>query len=132
MKQETKKLKLIMQRLQSCYNELAEMMPEEVPQLQYESIFEDEHYNKILKVVTDVFETNPLEDNRTYETAMARHALRYLLRFKTPRSYKSIGKLTLNAEHSTVMNSIRIAKNMIEIDEDYANMINKCAELIKL
>lgn len=126
-----KHIRNVMRQLQSCYNKLAELLPEENPQLHYKSVFEDENYKNILQIVRDVFGSDPLKDDQTRETVFSRHALRYLLRFKTPRSFKSIGTLTLLAGHTTVINSIKIAKNMIETDRNYADMINECIKRIE-
>lgn len=132
MSNHIKKIQLIMQRLQDCYNELSELLPEENPQLHYKSVFDDDNYKNILQIVRDVFGSDPLKDDQKRETVFSRHALRYLLRFKTPRSLKSIGALTLLVDHTTVINSIKIAKNMIETDPNYANMINECIKRIEI
>ena len=132
MSNNTKKLRLIMQQLHNIYNELAELIPESTQQIQYKHIPGDSKSEHIIKVVKEVFNTNPFAPNRKKETVFARHALRYLLRTETLGSHVSISELTGGGDHSTVIHSIETAKDLYQTDERFKTLIDNCRIKINL
>lgn len=132
MSNHTKKIRSIMQRLQDCYNELAELLPENIQQIQYKHIPGDSKSEHIIKVVKEVFNANPFAPNRKKETVFARHALRYLLRTETLRSHVSISELTGGGDHSTVIHSIETAKDLYQTDERFKTLIDNCRMKINI
>ena len=132
MSNHTKKIRSIMQRLQHCYNELAELLPEATQQLQYRHIPGDAKSEKIIEIVKKVFNANPFAPNRKKETVFARHALRYLLRTETLRSHVSIAELTGGGDHSTVIHSIETASDLYQTDDRFKSLIDICRIEINL
>ena len=132
MSNNTKKLRLIMQQLHNIYNELAELIPESTQQIQYRHIPGDAKSEKIIEIVTKIFNANPFAPNRKKDNVFARHALRYLLRTETLRSHESIAELTGGCDHSTAIHSIETAKALYQTDDRFKSLIDICRIEINL
>ena len=86
--------------------------------------------NTILSAIKEVFGVNPMTKGRKKEIVLARHTYRYLLRKHTSWVLDKIGLLTGTNDHKSVLHSIRVTKNLIETDPNFANLITKCEEKI--
>ena len=84
--------------------------------------------NKLLLSVKEVFGVNPMTKGKKEQIVMARHAYRYLLRKHTSWVLEKIGLLTGTKDHTTVLHSISVVKDLIETDENFAKLITKCQE----
>ena len=130
MTQDQKQIEQAMLALKEAYEILNNLLPDNQKKEQFKSIGEDYGSRRIFDTVKNVFEVNPLLEGRQKEVVLARHALRYLLRKHTMRSLESIGKLSGTNDHKSVLHSTRVAKNLIETDPIFAELITKCEEII--
>ena len=65
---------------------------------------------------------------RTYQILMARHLTVYMLRFSPERrTLKFIGR-TINRDHSTVRNSLKVVAGMLEVDKVF---IKKTEDILR-
>ena len=127
----TNKIKAAMEQLRLAYEALNDCLPQEHKQTQYKPLASDYASDRILDLVRQYFGYDPLQPGRKKEVIYARHAHRYLLRKHTPRSTKSIAMLTSQGDdHSIVLNSCKVATNLIETDATFANIINQIEEKI--
>jgi hypothetical protein len=89
---------------------------------------------KILSAVseiTDVEKSKIQGTDRFKKTMAARHLFCYFARTKTNATLLQIGNM-LNRHHSTVINSLQLISDMIDIgDEDTKNSIQKIDDYIK-
>ena len=123
-------IKKAMIALRDAYNILNALLPNDMKREQLKGKIEDAHSKRILDVVVEVFEVDPLKKGRLREVIYARHAYRYLLRMYSPRSLQSIGLITGTDDHKTVLSSINAAKDLIQTDERYASLISQCTAKI--
>lgn len=130
MNQQQKQIEQAMLALREAYDILNDLLPTDQKKEQFKSMGEDYGSRRIFDVVKSIFETNPLVHGRQKEVVLARHALRYLLRKHTMRSLESIGKLSGTNDHKSVLHSVRVAKNLIDTDKMFAQLITKCEEKI--
>lgn len=69
---------------------------------------------------------------RRYRSVVdARHLFFYLCRKYTVMSLAEIGREVGGRDHSTVINGIRVAKNLIEVDEDFRQKFERAREIIE-
>ena len=127
----TNKIKAAMEQLRLAYEALNDCLPQDARQIQYKPLASDYASDRILDLVRQYFQADPLTPGRKKEVVMARHAHRYLLRMHTPRSERSIALLTSKGDdHSIVSNSIKVARNLIETDSTFASLIQQIEEKI--
>jgi len=130
MTKEQKQIKRIMTQLKVAYNLLDKMIPETNRQEHLGSKGEDKHSRKIHSIVTEIFGVDPMSIGRKKEVIYCRHAYRYLLRTHSPRSLESIAEISGTFDHKSVVNSLKVAKDLIETDSNFALLISKCEENI--
>lgn len=91
--------------------------------------------SKILEVVSIVFDIS-IEDlkseKRNESISIARHAYCFLAKIGTSYTLKAIGDEINRKDHTTIMNSLKQANNMIESNTDYKANINYCYEMLKI
>ena len=127
----TNKIKAAMEQLRLAYEALNDCLPQDARQVQYKPLASDYASDRILELVRQYFQADPLTPGRKKEVVMARHAHRYLLRMHTPRSAKSIALLTSQGDdHSVVLHSLNVARNLIETDSTFASLIQQIEEKI--
>jgi len=89
---------------------------------------------KILSAVSEITEVEKSKiqgSERFKKTMAARHLFCYFARQKTNATLLQIGNM-LNRHHSTVINSLQLISDMIDIgDEDTKNSIQKIDDYIK-
>lgn len=78
----------------------------------------------IIQIVNKEFNTNCTEQTRRKKVVYARHAACFFLREFTTMTLEDISNSMGNKDHSTVINSIKVFKNLIETDEDYKNKVD--------
>lgn len=125
------KIRKAMITLRQSYDLLAELLPKEKGAEVRPVLDNDETVNKIRQVVTDVFSFDPLIKSRKEDVVIARHAYRFLLRFITNKTYKSIGVLTNDIDHHGVTNSVKICKQMMENYLWYMRLMQECKKRLK-
>lgn len=130
MTPQQKQIKRVMAQMREAYMLLNEMMPQSEKQEKMMGIGEDYGSQSILKVVTEVFNVDPLIPGRKKEVIYARHAYRYFLRKHTMRSLQSIALLTNCEDHTVVIRSVNATLDLIETDPIFADLITKCEERI--
>ena len=127
----TNKIKAAMEQLRLAYEALNDCLPKDARQVQYKPLASDYASDRILELVRQYFQVDPLTHGRKKEVVFARHAHRYLLRMHTPRSERSIALLTSQGDdHSIVSNSVKVARNLIETDSTFASLIQQIEEKI--
>ncbi len=69
--------------------------------------------------------------SRIKEIAMARHLFCYMARLHTNASLLVIGEFLSGRDHATVMNSVKVANDMIDTDYGvFVDMVNECSNHI--
>ena len=69
--------------------------------------------------------------SRMKEIAMARHLFCYMARMHTNASLLAIGEFLSGRDHATVMNSVKVANDMIDTDYGvFVEMVNECSNHI--
>lgn len=122
----TSQIELAMYKLQEAYNCLNALLPKDTKQEQMKFVSSDYASDRILKIVREEFNADPLATGNQPDLCDARHAYRYLLRTHTKRSTKSIAMVSNALNHTTVLNSVKRAKALMEVDKHYADLITKC------
>jgi chromosomal replication initiator protein len=79
--------------------------------------------NFIIETVNNEFNTDCREQTRRKKVVFARHAACFFLREYTKMTLEDIANSLGNKDHSTVINSIKVFKNLVETDDDYKNKI---------
>jgi chromosomal replication initiation ATPase DnaA len=125
------KIRKAMIALRQSYELLAELLPKEKGAEVKPVLDNDETVNKIRQIVTDVFSVDPLIKSRKEDVVITRHAYRFLLRFITNKTYKSIGVLTNDIDHHGVINSVNICKQMMENYPWYMRLMHECKKRLK-
>jgi len=86
---------------------------------------------EIILAVNEVFNTDCTEHSRRQRVADARHCAVYMLRQYTDLTLKEIGEqLGSNGHHTTILHSIKTCKNLIDIDEHFAEKYSQTKILL--
>jgi chromosomal replication initiation ATPase DnaA len=86
---------------------------------------------EIINAVNEVFNTDCTEHSRRQRVADARHCAVYMLRQYTDLTLKEIGEqLGSNGHHTTILHSIKTCKNLIDIDEHFAEKYSQTKILL--
>jgi len=125
------KIRKAMIALRQSYELLASLLPEERGAQMGVSLESEETVNKIRKVVTDVFGVDPCKKCQKNETVLTRHAYRYLLRYITHKTLKSIGLITNTVDHHSVVNSIKVCVQMMDSYKWYNSYMTECKARLK-
>jgi chromosomal replication initiation ATPase DnaA len=81
--------------------------------------------------VTGVADYQIIGKSRMKEIAMARHLFCYMARLHTNASLLAIGEFLSGRDHATVMNSVKVANDMIDTDYGvFVEMVNECSNYI--
>ena len=104
-------------------------------------VFKDDiKVNTIIKVVCDYFGIHPTEafkDGREGVNVKSRQLIHYLCKNNTKKSLDKIGKLSLmhgrktQHDHSTILYSIRKAKEDLDTDTEYLNDFVQISNILK-
>jgi chromosomal replication initiation ATPase DnaA len=90
--------------------------------------------SNVLESVVEVSGVPPYQvigKSRMKEIAMARHLFCYLARLHTNASLLAIGEFLSNRDHTTVLNSVKVANDMIDTEyEVFVDMLNECSSHI--
>jgi len=90
--------------------------------------------SNVLESVVEVSGVPPYQvigKSRMKEIAMARHLFCYLARLHTNASLLAIGEFLSGRDHATVMNSVKVANDMIDTDYGvFVEMVNECSNHI--
>jgi len=71
-----------------------------------------------------------LGSSRVQRIAYARHIVAYMLRYRLGLSWKAIGR-TLNRDHTTAINSVRVVQNELAYNKELAGLLEKCTKAYK-
>ena len=86
---------------------------------------------EIIHAVNEVFNTDCMEYTRRRRVVDARHCAIYMLIQYTDLTLKEIGEtMASNGHHTTILHSIKTCKNLIDIDEHFAEKYNQTKILI--
>lgn len=87
---------------------------------------------EIIFAVNEVFNTDCMEHTRRQRVVDARHCAVYMLRQYTDLTLKEIGEtLGAGGHHTTVLHSIKTCKNLLDIDEHFAEKYNQTKLIIE-
>lgn len=87
--------------------------------------------DEIVTAVNEVFNTDCQEASRRQRVKDARHCAVYFLRQYTDLTLKEIGEyISEGAHHTTVLHSIKVCKNLVEVDENFAEKFAQAKLLI--
>jgi len=81
--------------------------------------------------ITGVPSYQVIGKSRMKEIAMARHLFCYMARLHTNASLLAIGEFLSGRDHATVMNSVKVANDMIDTDYGFfVEIVNLCSNHI--
>ena len=90
--------------------------------------------SNVMESVVEVTGVPPYQvigKSRMKEIAMARHLFCYMARMHTNASLLAIGEFLSGRDHATVMNSVKVANDMIDTDYGvFVEMVNECSNHI--
>jgi chromosomal replication initiation ATPase DnaA len=87
--------------------------------------------DEIISIVNEVFNTNCQEASRRQRVKDARHCAVYFLRQYTDLTLKDIGEhVSTGSHHTTVLHSIKTCKNLVDVDELFAEKFSQAKILI--
>jgi chromosomal replication initiation ATPase DnaA len=124
------KIRKAMIALRQSYELLATMLPPERGAQIGVSLDSEETVIKIKQAVTKVFGVDPNKKSQRDGNVLARHAYRFLLRYITNKTYKAIGLLTGSYDHQTIINSVKVCKQMMKQYKWYESNIEQCKVLL--
>jgi chromosomal replication initiation ATPase DnaA len=91
--------------------------------------FETNH-QQITQVVTEVFECDPFKKTREQPYIFARHFLAYFLYQHTRMNMNQIAKYVGKRDHSSIHNSLKQARRLIDTDEYFTNKAKLITKLL--
>ena len=118
MKQENKRLKLVIYEINIKHALEIKRLKQEIVQPRLDITKNEQTWNDVMRAVCQVFNTTPDEiqsQNRKQDLVFARHMFCYLCRKHLKMTYLSIGKI-LHRDHSTIINSVQVYESLVEYD----------------
>jgi len=119
MKQENKRLKLVIYELNKRHAEQINRLKLEIVQPRLDITKNEQTWHDVMRAVCQTFNLTPDEiqsQNRKQELIFARHMFCYLCRKHLQMSLVDIGKILMR-DHSTIINAVRKASDLIEFDK---------------
>jgi len=118
LRQENKRLKLIIYDMQKKHAEEVKRLRKEIVQPRLDIKKNEQTWHDVMKAVCQVFNMTPDEiqsQSRKQEFVFARHMFCYLCRKHLCISLTEIGRI-LTRDHSTIINAVSKASDLIEFD----------------
>ena len=84
--------------------------------------------DKIVMEVNNKFNVDIRQNTRKKKVMYARHAAVYLLKTHTNLIWQDIAYNVGNSHHTSVIHSYRVAKDIMDTDEEYLQTINEIKE----
>lgn len=106
----------LLKKVDALQRQITKLIDEEPKLIQAQRSFVIKN-EQIAKVVGDVFECDPFKKTREYPIIFARHFLCYALYQHTRMSLNQIAKYVGLADHSSVHNSIKQSRKLLDVDE---------------
>jgi chromosomal replication initiation ATPase DnaA len=110
----------LLKKVDSLQRQIAKLINEEPKLVQAQRSFIVKN-EEIAKVIGDVYECDPFKRTREYPYMFARHYLCYALYQHTRMSQLQIAKYVGLADHSSVHNSIKQSRRLLDVDEYFIN-----------
>jgi chromosomal replication initiation ATPase DnaA len=119
MKQENKRLKLVIYELNKRHAEQINRLKLEIVQPRLDITKNEQTWHDVMRAVCQTFNLTPDEiqsQNRKQELIFARHMFCYLCRKHLQMSLVDIGRILMR-DHSTIINAVSKASDLIEYDK---------------
>jgi chromosomal replication initiation ATPase DnaA len=119
MKQENKRLKLVIYEINIKHAQEIKRLKQEIVQPRLDITKNEQTWNDVMRAVCQVFNMTPdaiQSQNRKQDIVFARHMFCYLCRKHLQMSLVDIGRILMR-DHSTIINAVRKANDLIEFDK---------------
>lgn len=119
LKQENKRLKLVIYELNKRHAEQINRLKLEIVQPRLDITKNEQTWHDVMRAVCQTFNLTPDEiqsQNRKQELIFARHMFCYLCRKHLQMSLADIGRILMR-DHSTIINAVSKASDLIEYDK---------------
>jgi len=119
MKQENKRLKLVIYELNKKHLLEIEKLKREILKPKLDISSNEQTWHDVMRAVCQTYNMTPDEiqsQNRKQEVMFARHMFCYLCRKHLSMPLSGIGKILMR-DHSTIINSVTKASDLIEFDK---------------
>lgn len=119
MKQENKRLKLVIYELNKRHAEQINRLKLEIVQPRLDITKNEQTWHDVMRAICQTFNLTPDEiqsQNRKQELIFARHMFCYLCRKHLQMPLVEIGRILMR-DHSTIINAVSKASDLIEYDK---------------
>lgn len=132
LKQEIKRLRLMMLEIESDYNTHLKALKQEIisPRVNFND--SPNHWKEVLRAVCTVSELTPDEilcPSRKRASLYARHMFNFICRKRLGMAWAEIGRI-IHRDHSTAINSVKEFSNILYTDKEVQRQYAKVCVLL--
>jgi chromosomal replication initiation ATPase DnaA len=132
LKQEIKRLRLMMLEIESDYNTHLKALKQEIisPRVNFND--SPNHWKEVLRAVCTVTELTPDEilcPSRKRASLYARHMFNFICRKRLGMAWAEIGRI-IHRDHSTAINSVKEFSNILYTDKEVQRQYAKVCVLL--
>lgn len=132
LKQEIKRLRIVILEIQSDYNTQVKALKQEIisPRVNFND--SPNHWKEVLRAVCTVTELTPDEilcPSRKRASLYARHMFNFICRKRLGMAWVEIGRI-IHRDHSTAINSVKEFSNILYTDKEVQRQYAKVCVLL--
>ena len=132
LKQEIKRLRMVILEIQSDYNTQVKALKQEIisPRVNFND--NPNHWKEVLRAVCTVTELTPDEilcPSRKRASLYARHMFNFICRKRLGMAWAEIGRI-IHRDHSTAINSVKEFSNILYTDKEVQRQYAKVCVLL--
>ena len=132
LKQEIKRLRIVILEIQSDYNTQVKALRKEIisPRVNFND--SPNHWKEVLRAVCTVTELTPDEilcPSRKRASLYARHMFNFICRKRLGMAWAEIGRI-IHRDHSTAINSVKEFSNILYTDKEVQRQYAKVCVLL--
>jgi chromosomal replication initiation ATPase DnaA len=132
LKQEIKRLRLMMLEIESDYNNQVKALKHEIINPRVDFNDTPNHWKEVLRAVCTVSELTPDEilcPSRKRASLYARHMFNFICRKRLGMAWAEIGRI-IHRDHSTAINSVKEFSNILYTDKEVQRQYAKVCVLL--
>ena len=132
LKQEIKRLRMVILEIQSDYNTQVKALRKEIINPRIDFNDSPNHWKEVLRAVCTVTELTPDEilcPSRKRASLYARHMFNFICRKRLGMAWAEIGRI-IHRDHSTAINSVKEFSNILYTDKEVQRQYAKVCVLL--
>jgi chromosomal replication initiation ATPase DnaA len=132
LKQEIKRLRIVILEIQSDYNTQVKALKQEIINPRIDFNDSPNHWKEVLRAVCTVTELTPDEilcPSRKRASLYARHMFNFICRKRLGMAWAEIGRI-IHRDHSTAINSVKEFSNILYTDKEVQRQYAKVCVLL--